>query len=103
MWRVVDPAAVGAAATGAAKTSRSMESASRRVMRRPYPDRRVSTITLRFVLETLANRFAGREYLIELEAPEFTSICPLTGGPDFGELTIRYVPNEKLYELKALR
>jgi 7-cyano-7-deazaguanine reductase len=55
------------------------------------------------VLETLANRFPARAYLIELDAPEFTSICPLTGGPDFGELTIRYVPNEKLYELKSLR
>ena len=55
------------------------------------------------VVETLTNRYAGRAYLIELEAPEFTSICPLTDGPDFGELTIRYVPNEKLYELKSLR
>jgi 7-cyano-7-deazaguanine reductase len=35
--------------------------------------------------------------------PEFTSICPLTGAPDFGALTIRYVPNEKLLELKSLR
>ena len=40
---------------------------------------------------------------MELAAPEFTSICPLTGAPDFGELTIRYVPGEKLYELKSLR
>src|SRR5437667_9048533 len=55
------------------------------------------------MIETLENRFPERDYLIELEAPEFTSICPLTGGPDFGELTIRYVPNEKLYELKSLR
>ncbi len=35
--------------------------------------------------------------------PEFTSICPLTGAPDFGTITIRYVPGEKLVELKALR
>jgi 7-cyano-7-deazaguanine reductase len=55
------------------------------------------------VIETIANRFPGREYLVELGAPEFTSICPLTGGPDFGELTIRYVPDEKLFELKSLR
>jgi 7-cyano-7-deazaguanine reductase len=55
------------------------------------------------VIETLENRFRGREYLIELGAPEFTSICPLTGAPDFGELTIRYVPDGKLYELKSLR
>jgi 7-cyano-7-deazaguanine reductase len=55
------------------------------------------------MIETLENRFAGRDYLIELGAPEFTSLCPMTGGPDFGELTIRYVPDGKLYELKSLR
>jgi 7-cyano-7-deazaguanine reductase len=55
------------------------------------------------MIETLENRFPEREYLVELGAPEFTSICPLTGGPDFGELTIRYVPYERLFELKSLR
>jgi len=55
------------------------------------------------VIETLENRFPERDYLVELGAPEFTSICPLTGAPDFGELTIRYVPEGKLFELKSLR
>ena len=55
------------------------------------------------MIETLENRFQGRDYLVELGAPEFTSICPLTDAPDFGELTIRYVPDGKLYELKSLR
>ena len=55
------------------------------------------------MIETLPNRFAGREYEIELADPEFTSICPLTGAPDFGTLTVRYVPAEKLLELKSLR
>jgi 7-cyano-7-deazaguanine reductase len=55
------------------------------------------------VLESLDNRFAGREYEVELADPEFTSICPLTGAPDFGTLTVRYVPGEKLVELKSLR
>ena len=54
-------------------------------------------------IETLDNRFPGRDYIVELGAPEFTSICPMTGGPDFGELTIRYVPDAKLFELKSLR
>ena len=54
-------------------------------------------------IETLENRFTGRDYLVELDAPEFTSICPMTGGPDFGQLTIRYVPDAKLFELKSLR
>ena len=55
------------------------------------------------MIETIDNRFAGRDYLVELGAPEFTSICPLTGAPDFGELTIRYVPGDRLFELKSLR
>jgi len=55
------------------------------------------------LLETIENRFQGRDYLVELGAPEFTSICPLTDAPDFGELSIRYVPDAKLYELKSLR
>jgi 7-cyano-7-deazaguanine reductase len=55
------------------------------------------------VLETLDNRFRDRDYLVELGAPEFTSVCPMTGAPDFGEITVRYVPDEKLFELKSLR
>ena len=55
------------------------------------------------MIETLENRFPARDYLVELGAPEFTSICPMTDAPDFGELTIRYVPDEKLFELQSLR
>jgi 7-cyano-7-deazaguanine reductase len=55
------------------------------------------------VLETLENRFSGRETEVELADPEFTSVCPLTGAPDFGTITIRYVPGAKLIELKSLR
>jgi 7-cyano-7-deazaguanine reductase len=55
------------------------------------------------LIETIPNRFPGREYEVELADPEFTSICPLTGAPDFGTITIRYVPGETLLELKALR
>jgi 7-cyano-7-deazaguanine reductase len=55
------------------------------------------------MIETVENRFGDRDYLVELGAPEFTSLCPMTGGPDFGELTIRYVPDERLFELKSLR
>ena len=54
-------------------------------------------------IETLENKFRERPYEIELEALEFTSLCPLTGAPDFGTLTIRYVPGELLLELKSLR
>ncbi len=55
------------------------------------------------LIETIPNKFAGREYEVELADPEFTSICPLTGAPDFGTVTIRYVPGDKLLELKSLR
>jgi 7-cyano-7-deazaguanine reductase len=55
------------------------------------------------VIETIENRYAGRPYHVELTFPEFTSICPLTGAPDFGTITIRYIPSERLLEQKALR
>jgi 7-cyano-7-deazaguanine reductase len=55
------------------------------------------------LIETIPNKNAGREFEVELADPEFTSICPLTGAPDFGTITIRYVPGEKLLELKSLR
>ena len=54
-------------------------------------------------IETLANAHSERHYEIELEALEFTSLCPLTGGPDFGRILIRYVPDASLLELKSLR
>ena len=54
-------------------------------------------------IETLPNKHRKRDYEVELEALEFTSLCPLTGAPDFGTLTIRYVPGEALVELKSLR
>lgn len=44
-----------------------------------------------------------KPYEIKIEMPEFTSICPRTGLPDFGTLTLRYIPNELVAELKALK
>jgi len=44
-----------------------------------------------------------RDIHIEIEQPEFTSVCPLTGLPDLGRITIRYMPNKKLMELKSLK
>jgi 7-cyano-7-deazaguanine reductase len=54
-------------------------------------------------IATLDNAYPERPYEIELEALELTSLCPLTGAPDFGTLLIRYVPAQKLVELKSLR
>lgn len=55
------------------------------------------------MIETIENRYARRPYRIELSFPEFTSICPLTGAPDFGTITIAYVPSGSLLEQKSLR
>jgi 7-cyano-7-deazaguanine reductase len=54
-------------------------------------------------LETFENQFAGRDYRIEIVAPEFTSVCPKTGQPDFGTLTITYIPDRLCLELKSLK
>jgi 7-cyano-7-deazaguanine reductase len=54
-------------------------------------------------LETFENQFPGRDYVIEIVCPEFTSVCPKTGQPDFGTLTFSYTPSEKCVELKSLK
>ena len=54
-------------------------------------------------LEVFKNSFPDREYEIEIECPEFTSICPKTGQPDFGTLIFRYVPQQWCVELKSLK
>jgi len=57
----------------------------------------------RALLETFTNQFPEREYTIEIVCPEFTSVCPKTGQPDFGTLTFTYVPAGKCVELKSLK
>lgn len=54
-------------------------------------------------LETFPNPRPGRDYEIEIRHPEFTSMCPKTGLPDFGTIIIRYVPDQRCLELKALK
>jgi 7-cyano-7-deazaguanine reductase len=54
-------------------------------------------------LETFENQYPQRDYKIEIIAPEFTSVCPKTGQPDFGVLTITYTPRAKCIELKSLK
>lgn len=55
------------------------------------------------ILETFENPFPDRDYRIETVCPEFTSMCPKTGQPDFGTLTLSYVPDQICYELKSLK
>jgi 7-cyano-7-deazaguanine reductase len=54
-------------------------------------------------IETFPNPNPARDYEIDIACPEFTSVCPKTGLPDFGEIRITYVPDERCIELKALK
>jgi 7-cyano-7-deazaguanine reductase len=54
-------------------------------------------------LETFPNPRPERDYEIAIDCPEFTSVCPKTGLPDFGEIRIRYVPDRLCVELKSLK
>jgi len=54
-------------------------------------------------LETFTNRHPGRDYLVEHTCPEFTSMCPKTGQPDFGTIRVSYVPDRLCVELKSLK
>jgi 7-cyano-7-deazaguanine reductase len=57
----------------------------------------------RELLETFPNQFPERDYTVEIRCPEFTSLCPKTGQPDFGMLTFTYTPEAKCVELKSLK
>ena len=54
-------------------------------------------------LETFPNPRPGRDYEVVIHCPEFTSVCPVTGLPDFGEIRITYVPEATCVELKSLK
>lgn len=55
------------------------------------------------ILETFPNPRPEREYEIETRCPEFTSVCPKTGLPDFGEIRVAYTPGDRCIELKSLK
>ncbi len=55
------------------------------------------------VLETVPNPHPDRDYVVRFTAPEFTSLCPITGQPDFAHLVIDYVPDARLVESKSLK
>ena len=48
------------------------------------------------VLETFVNKHQGNDYMVTFDCPEFTSLCPITGQPDFAKITINYIPNVKI-------
>ena len=55
------------------------------------------------VLEAFANQHRDRDYWVTFTCPEFTSLCPVTGQPDFGTIIIRYVPDQRMVESKSLK
>ena len=54
-------------------------------------------------LEFFENAYPNRDYVIEFDCPEFTSLCPVTGQPDFGHIRIRYVADRRCIESKSLK
>lgn len=55
------------------------------------------------VLEVFQNRHPGNDYWVRFNCPEFTSLCPITGQPDFAEIRIEYIPDERMVESKSLK
>lgn len=55
------------------------------------------------VLETFNNKHPENDYWVQFNCPEFTSLCPITGQPDFAEIRISYVPAERMVESKSLK
>ncbi|GAB6283610.1 MAG: preQ(1) synthase [Ignavibacterium sp.] len=55
------------------------------------------------LLETFENKYPDRDYTVIHIAPEFTSVCPKTGQPDFGTITLEYIPDKLCVELKSLK
>ena len=54
------------------------------------------------VLETFINKHPNNDYMVTFNCPEFTSLCPITGQPDFAKIVINYIPNVKMVESKSL-
>lgn len=55
------------------------------------------------ILETFENKHSGRDYWVRFNCPEFTSLCPITGQPDFAEIRICYIPDRRMVESKSLK
>ena len=55
------------------------------------------------VLETFANQHLENDYWVRFNCPEFTTLCPITGQPDFAEIRISYIPGERMVESKSLK
>ncbi|MFH1038441.1 MAG: preQ(1) synthase [PVC group bacterium] len=59
--------------------------------------------SLSMTIDTFPNKYSNRDYTITIRNPEYTSVCPITGNPDFGTITVEYVPDKLCLELKSLK
>ncbi len=80
------------------RTQQEMDSVSLLGRHTQYPDNYAPE-----VLETFLNKHPENDYLVTFNCPEFTSLCPITGQPDFAKIVISYIPNEKMVESKSLK
>lgn len=80
------------------RTQQEMDSVSLLGHHTQYPDNYAPE-----VLETFLNKHPENDYLVTFNCPEFTSLCPITGQPDFAKIVISYIPNEKMVESKSLK
>ena len=55
------------------------------------------------ILQTFVNKHPGKEYVVSFNCPEFTSLCPITGQPDFARIVISYMPRQRMVESKSLK
>ncbi|MFN0148351.1 MAG: preQ(1) synthase [Dehalococcoidia bacterium] len=62
-----------------------------------------NTFRIDGTIDAFPNQHQAREYEIEFLAPEFTSVCPMTGQPDFGAINVTYVPGERCIELRSFK
>ena len=85
-----------------ARPSRQCQLAAPREIRNSRADARIFRMSSS-TLETFPNPRPERDYEIAINCPEFTSVCPKTGLPDFGEIRISYVPDAHCIELKSLK
>ena len=87
-----------------ARTLRSVNESRAEISVFPALSARIlCTVSVASPLETFPNPRPERDFEIVISCPEFTSLCPKTGLPDFGHLTIRYVPDDLCLELKSLK
>ena len=80
------------------RTQQEMDSVSLLGHHTQYPDNYAPE-----VLETFLNKHPENDYFVKFNCPEFTSLCPITGQPDFAKIVISYIPNEKMVESKSLK